>query len=185
MSNESTMRNGLPKKYWLFRNAVSIAQILIVVLAIAGGVIWAVSNGNGARLWQNYYAFSKGSSEWANSALRMPWESSTRNAVYSESAESSPAGYLGFCGAEGTPVFEGETENFLAAVCQYPDGSLVYVSQSESYGGIELPAEDRGGYWAADNGETTYGVSTESLSAIDNASGEYIISEAMRNSTVY
>ena len=74
MSSEQTMHNGLPVKYWVFRSVVSLIQILLVIGLIAAATIWALSDGNGVRLWDDYYSFSQNTYEWARYTLRLPWE---------------------------------------------------------------------------------------------------------------
>lgn len=90
-----------------------------------------------------------------------------------------------YCAADAKVIFEGETASFQALVCRASDDSLTYVGGNAELGYIALPARDRGGYWAAGNESTTYGVSETALSAIDDATGSYVVDEAMEWSAVY
>lgn len=73
-SDRGTMKNGQPISYWRYRYMVSIGQILIVVALITIATLWAVSDGNGQRLWEGYLQFSQGVSEYANTHMKLPWE---------------------------------------------------------------------------------------------------------------
>lgn len=74
MSQQQAIRAGLPRKYWAFRNLVSVIQLGIVALIVLGAVIWSVADGNGLRLWEQYSEFSASMSNWANTQMKMPWE---------------------------------------------------------------------------------------------------------------
>lgn len=73
-SATATMRDGLPVRYWRFRTFVSIGQIAVVTLAIGGAILWALTDGNGARVWQDYFQFASGISDFAHNVWRLPWE---------------------------------------------------------------------------------------------------------------
>jgi hypothetical protein len=72
MSTESAVSNGQPVTYWMFRNLVSVTQILVTVAVVAGCVVWALTDDNGLAVWAAYSAFSASVSQWSQS-LSLPW----------------------------------------------------------------------------------------------------------------
>jgi hypothetical protein len=74
MSGPHTMSRGIPKNHWRFRNVVSAVQLAVVASILVGAALWATTDGNGARVWDEYAAFSAQTSEWANTQVKMPWE---------------------------------------------------------------------------------------------------------------
>lgn len=180
---DDTMRDGIPKKYWVFRNLVSIAQILIVLGGLFGAVSWVLADNNGARLWHNYFSFSQGVSAWANSELRMPWDPSGADSQAEMSKDdASDASWFSMCNLGTQAVFEAQTTNVTAVVCQDSDGALTFIASGPDDAWAELPAEDRGDYWAATDGTVTYGLGESGLSVIDNATNEYTYNESLEAS---
>jgi len=72
MSMESTVKNGEPVTYWMFRNLVSTVQILGTAVAFAAIVVWSLTDGNGLKVWEMYTVFSTAVSDWAQQ-LSYPW----------------------------------------------------------------------------------------------------------------
>jgi hypothetical protein len=72
VSQESAVSNGQPVTYWMFRNLVSVTQILVTVAVVAGCVVWALTDDNGLVVWAAYSAFSTSVSQWSQS-LSLPW----------------------------------------------------------------------------------------------------------------
>jgi hypothetical protein len=69
---DSTVNNGEPVTYWMFRNLVSAMQILSTAVAFAALAIWAMTDDNGLRVWETYTVFSAAVSDWAQQ-LSFPW----------------------------------------------------------------------------------------------------------------
>lgn len=74
MSDVNGAASPQPAKYWAFRNLVTIAQAVIVSVLVLLTVWWAITDGNGLRVWQSFYDFSQGISRWSHESLRFPWE---------------------------------------------------------------------------------------------------------------
>ncbi|MDN5585781.1 MAG: hypothetical protein ACTIB7_06100 [Brevibacterium aurantiacum] len=74
MSGNELPMSGEPAKHWMFRNFVSIVQLVIVILLVGLAVWWALSDGNGERVWESFYHFSQGIVRWSHDHLRYPWE---------------------------------------------------------------------------------------------------------------
>lgn len=72
MSTDSTVSNGQPVTYWMFRNLVSVTQILVSVVVFVACVVWALTDDNGLTVWTAYSAFSSSVSQWAQQ-LALPW----------------------------------------------------------------------------------------------------------------
>jgi hypothetical protein len=73
MSMDSTVNNGQPVTYWMFRNLVSATQILGAAVVFAALVMWGVTDDNGLRVWETYTLFSAAVSDWGQQ-LSFPWD---------------------------------------------------------------------------------------------------------------
>lgn len=73
-STKHTMRDGQPVRYWQFRNLVTAGQLLVVALMVGGALIWALTEGNGARVIGEYVSFAQGLSDFAHNSMKLPWE---------------------------------------------------------------------------------------------------------------
>ncbi|KTR82521.1 hypothetical protein NS220_19035 [Microbacterium testaceum] len=69
----SALRDGVPKTYWVFRNLVSLTQLLTVGTLFALAAVWAVTDQNGLRAWNEYFLFSQQFSQWAVQNTSFPW----------------------------------------------------------------------------------------------------------------
>ncbi|WP_426936863.1 hypothetical protein ACQE2J_00535 [Brevibacterium sp. LE-L] len=74
MSSDELPASGEPTQHWVFRNLVSIVQLVIVAMLVLLAVWWTLSDGNGERVWESFYDFSQGIVRWSHEHLRYPWE---------------------------------------------------------------------------------------------------------------
>lgn len=74
MSSDELRESGEPAQHWVFRNLVSIVQLVIVAMLVLLAVWWTLSDGNGERVWESFYDFSQGIVRWSHEHLRYPWE---------------------------------------------------------------------------------------------------------------
>lgn len=74
MSANKLPESSEPSTHWIFRNLVSIVQLVFVVILVALAAWWALNDGNGERVWESFYNFSQGIVRWSHDHLRYPWE---------------------------------------------------------------------------------------------------------------
>lgn len=68
------MKDGIPTAYWVFRYSWSVLHLIILLVLVGALVVWAVTDGQGARALHNWFTWINDVRYSLSDLLPYPWE---------------------------------------------------------------------------------------------------------------